>query len=308
MVYSQREPVWERARGRWYGILTGLGIDAGYLTGKAGPCPICLSGEDRFTFDNKNNDGTFICRKCGAGTGVQLVQRIWDISLPEASRLIDGQIGTSPVVSQSPSATRKSDPEAIDRLWRSAKHVTPADPVGKYLARRIGSVEACSDIRYLNRCWHSQAEHHPAMLALVRDTDGHPCQLHKTFLTRDGRHAQVDPVRKTMRGQFPTGAAVRLAEPDDVLGVAEGIETAISAAKLFDVPVWACLTAARLETWEPPEGVGNVIIFADNDSSFTGLRAAAILAHRIADRVSVEIKQPPHTGDDWNDQLQRELK
>ncbi len=309
MTYSQREPVWERARGRWHGILSGLGVDARYLTGKAGPCPICRDGKDRFTFDNKNSDGTFICRHCGAGTGVQFVQRLRGIPFKEASRLIDEQIGTAPVVLQNPNAARGTDFKAIDRMWQSAQPVTADDPVGLYLTRRLGAFDAPDDVRFLHRCWHSRDEQHPAMLALVRDRQGNLCQLHRTFLTDDGHHAAVDPVRMVMRGEHPVGSAVRLAPLDgNALGVAEGIETALAAHKLFNVPVWATLTRARLQAWEPPQSVDHVIIFADNDQNYAGQHAATSLAHRIADRVSIEIREPPRRGDDWNHELQRQMK
>ena len=39
------------------------------------------------------------------------------------------------------------------------------------------------------------------------------------------------------------GAAVRLFEPTDTLGLAEGIETAIAAHELFGVPTWAAISA-----------------------------------------------------------------
>jgi putative DNA primase/helicase len=41
----------------------------------------------------------------------------------------------------------------------------------------------------------------------------------------------------------------------DVLGIAEGIETALSASILFNVPVWAALTEGLLQEWVPPPDV-----------------------------------------------------
>lgn len=307
MPTSQREPVWERARGRWHGILTGLGVDPRHLTGKAGPCPICRAGRDRFVFDNRNDDGTFHCRQCGAGTGTQFVQRLHGVPFPEASRLIDEQIRAAPVEFQDTPAICGPDLDAIERLWQSAKKISPGDPVDRYLERRLGSIDLPADLRFHHRCWHSRGDPHPAMLALVRDDDGKPCQLHRTFLTGDGCHAEVNPVRMVMRGEHVAGSAVRLSPlVGKTLGVAEGIENALAAQKLFDLPVWATVTRARMQAWEPPQSVKNVIVFSDNDQSFAGQLAAAGLAHRIAGRVSVEIREPPRRGSDWNDELQRQ--
>ena len=40
-----RDPLRERCRGRWHGILPAIGIDRSYLTGKNGPCPLCPGGK-----------------------------------------------------------------------------------------------------------------------------------------------------------------------------------------------------------------------------------------------------------------------
>ena len=48
----QREPLADRARGRWAAILPQLGVSPSALTGKHGPCPLC-GGRDRFRFDDK---------------------------------------------------------------------------------------------------------------------------------------------------------------------------------------------------------------------------------------------------------------
>ena len=49
-----------QAMGRWYGILISLGVDAGHLRNKKGPCPGC-GGRDRFRWDDKDGRGTFYC-------------------------------------------------------------------------------------------------------------------------------------------------------------------------------------------------------------------------------------------------------
>ncbi len=73
---------------------------------------------------------------------------------------------------------------------------------------------------------------------------------------------------------MPTGAAVRLMPHQEVLGIAEGIETALSASILFNVPIWAALTAGLLQEWTPPASVTTVFVFGDNDASSTGQAAA----------------------------------
>lgn len=94
---------------------------------------------------------------------------------------------------------------------------------------------------------------------------------------------------------------MRLASSADTLGIAEGVETAMSAAQLFEVPVWAALSSGGLIKWRPPSTVRNVIVFGDNDSSFAGQAAAFALAHKLRiEGLHVDVRIPDEEGD-WND-------
>jgi Toprim domain len=91
------------------------------------------------------------------------------------------------------------------------------------------------------------------------------------------------------------GAAVRLPEPIEVLGIAEG-------AVLVRRACWAALNAALLATLIPPNEVQRIIIFGDNDQGFAGQAAAYSLARRIAgDRWTVAVRIPDQPGRHWND-------
>jgi putative DNA primase/helicase len=91
------------------------------------------------------------------------------------------------------------------------------------------------------------------------------------------------------------------------MGVAEGIENALSASILNDgMAVWSAVNGGLLSKWSPPESVQTVHIFADNDASFTGQAKAYALANRLV--VQFKIKTMVHLPDeegDWNDCLQR---
>ncbi|RWB26913.1 toprim domain-containing protein [Mesorhizobium sp.] len=191
------------------------------------------------------------------------------------------------------------------------------DFVDRYLASRGIQQEAYP--RWLRK--HESIEHktedgarnwHPAMVAKIVAPDGSPTNLHRTYLTLDGRKAGVTPVRKTMWGAIAPGSAIRLFEAGPVLGVAEGIETALSAAELFRIPVWATVNTTILAGWQPPEGTHQVIIFGDNDPKYGGQLAALTLAHRLAcdtvRNLSVRIEMPPRVGEDWNDVLIQKRK
>jgi putative DNA primase/helicase len=113
-----------------------------------------------------------------------------------------------------------------------------------------------------------------------------------------------------MPGRVPKGGAVRLvdlADVADVLGIAEGIETALAASVLHRLPVWAALNAGALEAWCPPETIRSVFVFGDNDDGFAGQKATYALAHRLSTKWRVEVRIPPEPGTDWNDVLRHRM-
>ena len=94
----------------------------------------------------------------------------------------------------------------------------------------------------------------------------------------------------------------------NVIRIAEGIETAISASILHDVPTWAALTAGLLERWSPPAGVEAVFIYGDNDHSATGQAAAFALCARLKHKGLQAFVELPPIGQDWNDVLIRMIE
>lgn len=289
----QREPLRERMAGRWHGVLPSLGLSESFLKNRHGPCPMC-GGKDRWRFDDKDGHGTFFCSHCGAGDGVSLVMKLkgWDFktTADELERLVGG-------VRPKP-AKAKADPQQqladMRRAWVRARPM--GSLVHRYLGRRGVDGEYC-DLRETQR----------EMLALMRSPDGSGCMVHRTLLTATGNKAEMENCRFFMPGPIPDGAAVRLMPAGDSLGIAEGIETALSASILFDVPCWAALNTSLLKKWQPPAGVSRVIVFGDNDTKFAGHAAAYELARRIAEKVTVSVEIPKAIGMDWNDVLQERV-
>lgn len=308
----RHEPLADRAHGKWPSILAAIGVPAKALSGKHGPCPFPgCGGKDRFRFDDKGGSGSFFCSKCGAGKGVEFVKRYLGVEFKEAAREIEKHLGTA-VVMPTKAGQRSSDTKSREDLvamWGRGEPVTLDNAAGRYLAARTGWTEFPPTLRFSpdERYFEEgKASWHPVMLARLDPSDtareaGEQASLHRTFLDgRDGK-AEVPSPRK-MLGNVPTGAAVRLMQHGDVLGIAEGIETALSAASLFNVPVWASLTADLLMAWEPPASVSTVIIFADNDQSYTGQAVAYGLARKLkAKGLAVVVEVPARTGTDWND-------
>jgi putative DNA primase/helicase len=85
-----------------------------------------------------------------------------------------------------------------------------------------------------------------------------------------------EPYKKGITHGWKGSGAVRLGQPTNgELGLAEGLETALSATQLTGKPCWATLGADQLPKVAIPDGVRKVVIFADNDSNGVGQREAA---------------------------------
>jgi putative DNA primase/helicase len=148
----------------------------------------------------------------------------------------------------------------------------------------------------------------PAMVSIMRDViTGQPTGIHRTALADDGS------AKRTMSNGMPAkmmlgrakGAAVMLSNSAPVMGIAEGIETALSAQKIFGMPVWACMSAPGIAGFPALHGLNHLTIFADHDEA--GLKAAKNCASRYQKRgINAEVRLPQKAGDDWNSFLLKE--
>lgn len=294
----------EAAHGRWREILPLLGVSVAALNGKHQACPAC-GGHDRFRFDDRNGNGDYFCSGCGAGQGIKLLMNVngWDYA--EAARRVDEIIGNLPEKAPARQEPKKIDTYALALdIWQRSRPIDNG-PVSAYLASR-GLAYSGSELRFVPDLFNTDTgTEHPAMIARVRDTEGKGQTLHRTYLTWDGQKAAVEKPRKLMRGEFPKGGAVRLFSAGEVLGVAEGIETALAASMLFGVPVWSTISEGLLQAWQPPQEAKHVIVFGDNDKNFVGQHAAYALARRLSleGGVKVEVRIPDCVSWDWNDVL-----
>lgn len=198
----------------------------------------------------------------------------------------------------------------IRSLWNGAHKLTPGDPVTLYLRRRVlaGLWPPPSCLRYAPALpyWHDgqMLGEHPAMLAAFRGAKGEVVGVHQTYLTRDGRKASVPTVKKmSPAAGLLMGGCIPLADPvDQLLGVAEGIETALCAGIASGIPVVAAYSAGCLAGYQWPKLVKRLVIFADHDENGTGQVAARKLEGRArAAGVLVSVLIPQTRGDDWAD-------
>lgn len=187
------------------------------------------------------------------------------------------------------------------RIWDEARPIRQT-PAQAYLESR-GLRSDSPQLRYHARTPHGPrpaTRYRPALIAAVRD-DGGLVGIHRTFL--DWSAAEVSAARcRSGLGRFGRGA-VRLGDAAPRLGLAEGIETALSATALFGIPCWATLGTERFGLVYFPPHIEELVLFLDHDPG--GRRAEKLARKAFMHSVKIEARYPDRPGDDWNDVLRR---
>lgn len=305
-----RQKTVDAARGKWHGILMNFGIDEHYLRNAHGPCPVC-GGDDRWRWDDKDGSGSYYCNHCGPGGGMKLLMDFTGWDFKKAASEVDKIVGN---VQPAEVKTKTTDP--AKRLRRIASELKPygesVNPVRMYLRSRGLSGISCDSAAMK---WHPALPYYDkgeclgkfnAMVCLVSSPTGEPLTYHLTYLTKDGEKADLRAARKIITPvQKISGGAIRLKRIEfNHLGIAEGIETALSVTKMYGIPCWSVMSSNGIETFQPPEGIRSLTIFADNDSSFTGQAAAYACAKRLTVKgYRVDVEMPDERDTDYNDEL-----
>lgn len=289
--------------GRWKSALSDYGLTDQQLSGKHCPCPIC-GGHDRFRFDNKDDKGTWFCGQCGAGDGFKLLAGILNTDFKTIAAELDKRIGNYQE-DKKPVAT--SAVPMIKKIGQGLQRLGDIDPVTLYLRSRAIRKIPKDHLRFNPSVFHwVERRSMPAMVAAMRDATGKAVGYHMTFLEVTGEKAAIESPRLYTKGESGH-CVIRLSEPAEHIGLAEGIETALSVTELYGLPCWATGDAARMAKFVPPEGVQQVTIFADVDHNFTGEAAAFALAQRlIRSGIACEVRQECPRGTDYNDLLRKE--
>lgn len=187
-------------------------------------------------------------------------------------------------------------------LWSACKPIS-GSAMDYLTARRCYIPPSDGDLRCHPALKHPTGYTGPALVGLITDAvTRKPLSLHRTWVQADGSKADVDPPRLLLGGHRKQGGVIRL-WPDEAvtmgLGVAEGIETALSLAWAY-APVWASIDAGNLTTFPVLPGIEVLTIGADNDAA--GITAAQACAARWTD-ADAEVYVTRQTQNDLNDTL-----
>jgi hypothetical protein len=185
-------------------------------------------------------------------------------------------------------------------IWRKAQAISGT--IGEtYFRSRDIAVDLPTTVRFAPSIFHHPSGRVlPAVVAALSGPDRKITAVQTIAIAEDGHGKAAVDQPKITRGRMLSGA-VRLAAAGPTLGIAEGVETALSAMQMHGVPVWAAC-GSRLDAIAIPDTVERLIIFGDNgEAGVTAAERAAIKHARQG--LTIEINYPPSGSKDWNDEL-----
>jgi putative DNA primase/helicase len=289
----------ERARGKWRDILTKLGVEESFLTGKQGPCPLC-KGKTRYRFTDKDGEGWGYCNQCGGMPGIVLLRRLRKWDHVTACLKIDSIIRQD--AKSVPPAPKRPDDKIRNDILKLFNGTSDDKVVNDWLTSK--GLGVSSEVLFGRKACAlfengQLVGHVPAVIAPITSAGGDLVSAQRLYVAED--------LKKTMPpvGTI-NGAAVQLYPVDDEVGLAEGVATAIAAYQLFGVPTWAALSAHGIKTFEPAPGIRRIVVFSDNDSTYVGQAAAFDLARRLSnrpERIECVVNVPDVADTDWRDVL-----
>ena len=204
-----------------------------------------------------------------------------------------------------PRPARLHNTETARTIWDATRSL-PGTIAEIYLTNRSLSPPWPIALRaHINLKHNPTGLYFPALVAGVQSGTGQFQAIHRTYLIPDGRDKAPVSTPKMALGSLGDGA-VRLAEAGKSLGLAEGIETGLSAQQIFEIPVWAVL-GGRYDGVTVPSQVLEIQLFADNGEAGEEAAHKAAKVFAAAGK-RVFTRRPPAQFDDWNSALPQWLK
>ncbi len=319
-----------RAGGQWDRVIPALAPDADLVAAiergprKHGLCPKHggSNGDAFRVLPDFAATGGACCNTCGVfPDGFALLRWAQDWSWADVARAVEAHLDGTDGMPQALRKRLRAAAKPVDRgppvavlkdLWAYGCGLrgTGAGPLRAYYAARgLTRLNPLPNVRFHPRLIYLDGKRRtywPGALAAISGPDGRLVGLHRTYLDpKTCRKAPVEVPKKVLRARGATlrGSAIRLYPGAPVLGLAEGIETAVAVQKATGMPVWATTSATLLQSVVLPTGVRHVAIWADRDRA--GSTAARAAADRFrAEGRSVEVRFPRRKRKcDWNDVL-----
>lgn len=333
----------KRMEGRWLNAFRALAPSLNTAVDKLGrnvPCPV-YGGTDGFRlFKDANETGGGVKHALRVfPEGIDLLMWVNGWNFSKTYDELEAYLGEKSISTGRTTRNRERTEappnegklkDWLNRIWLEAVLLSDADanPARLYFHSREIYVAAMSaaDIRFHPSLNYSDEDgsswgKYGAVVCLVRNNEGHPVALHRTYITKSGSKLNLGKRQKAKKltpslHQRCKGRQIRLFEPrGGVVGVSEGLETALAVFQAKQFPVWPGLSTTMLASFVPPRGVHTVINFVDKDRNGAGQKAAEILRANLAQEgIRVIDLLPPcpildsdPKGVDWADQLKRDI-
>jgi putative DNA primase/helicase len=166
-------------------------------------------------------------------------------------------------------------------------------------------------IRFHGRC-KFDAEYHPAMICLVRNTiTNEPQGVHRIALAPGG--TAIKRNGKTFRLSLGpiAGGSIKL-DPDEAveqgLCLGDGVETCLSGRQMGLKPVWSAVNTGGIASFTVLPGVEGLHIFKENDTNGASEKAVNQCACRWYEAGRSVFVVTPDVGKDLNDEIIRKAE
>lgn len=301
--------VTQAAAGQWPYVLAGLNISIPDSPRKHAPCPVC-GGKDRFRFDDGGR-GSFICNQCGAGDGLDLIQKVHNCNATEAAVMVADVLSIDyRAAEHDDTASQRNDQREAERRKREQEHQQQAAAEAekrraafsaKYQALVAKSTPGQS--AYLT----AKGLEYPLPLLpdgslLVALTNGDGAVTGAQTIKPDGEKRLVAGTVK--KGAFFT---VNTSDNPQTVIIGEGLATVLSvhlmrpdAMAVTAIDAGNLLPVAKVIRRMYPDA--QIIIAADNDIKPGEPNTGRDAAEKAAKSISGWLTLPPgeHKAD-WND-------
>lgn len=312
------------AANRWPLVLSQLGIKVPRSPRQHAPCPAC-GGVDRFRFDDKGR-GSFFCNQCGAGDGLDLIQRVNECGATEAARLAADVLGIDYLATETDQKAASQRRQQLDEQRHQQEQERQKKESAEAAHRRDSFVS-----HYQRLAEQSTPGESEYLIAKGLDGFPLPClpdgSILLSLVDESGDVAAAQTItpqgeKKVLYGSSKRGAWHLVNQPQDVseIIIAEGLATTLTAHLMRPTALAVvALDAGNLPTVAQamsqlyPEA--KIIIAADNDWHEPGeldehgkpkVNGGKIFAVKAAEAVNGYVSLPPTSYKaDWDDYRQQ---
>ena len=209
------------------------------------------------------------------------------------------------------SASKEKKRDHFKKIWDESLPIK--DTLAETYLKKRGITITSDELRFHPAISHSSTRNlHPTMIAANRlYSTQQIIGIQRTYLSEDGEKLQhtfsYQVANKMALGTLKQGA-VWFKPPTEELGIAEGVETALSVMQVLNISVFASLGTGLMREIElPPLPLAKTIkIFSDGD--YPGYISAKGSGEKWAGEGREVIYCPAPHGKDFNDMLKDQMK